>query len=324
MRTRTTVPALLLASAALLAVAAAGVSPRLRQAAWTKDGERIRFQITAVEESEAGRSVITDATVEGPAGTDFNINLQDGRFRMSARFLTDPEPGGGLRLRARLDTRRLYGHSATGLPLYEEDSQSQTLRLGFEEAVVLLPFGGGGDARLKIEITPARAPRPARPHSVEASAPEIKIARPSPGGAISIEATKVPHDFAVDAALLEDGNEIAHGSADFLLEEARELELRRRGAQAADDEAAPLALSLAVERFEPGPGPGRATVRFDLLRPDARLAGVRDTLARNWRGVAGLGSEMIYDLGQTYPGEPGRKYELKIRVRLAESGGVAR
>lgn len=75
--------------------------------------------------------------------------------------MTDLADGGGLTIRARLDTRR---HSEAGLPLYEEDAQRHTLGLNFEEAVVLLPFGGGGDAgRLSVEIRPERVEqRPGR------------------------------------------------------------------------------------------------------------------------------------------------------------------
>jgi hypothetical protein len=299
----------LLACAALLGGAAVEVAPSNVLATGPADG-LIRFQITAVEESAAGRKVISDAAVEGPPGTDFNVNLQDGRFKMTARFLTDLAPGGGLTLRARLDTRRFYGHSEAGLPLYEEDEQRHTLRVGFDEAVVLLPFGGGGDAgRLSIEITPARVPTA---DTISIAAPRITISKPSPGGAISIEATKVPHDFSLSAALLEDGREVARGSANWLLEEPSELLLRPVGTLG---ESAPLALNLTVERFEPGSGQGRAAVRFDLLGGEP----VRAPLARNWTGVTNLGSELTYDLSQTYRGAPGKRYELKLRINLSTS-----
>jgi hypothetical protein len=301
----------LLACALLLADAAAGVSPPDAPSS-SSPGGRIRFQITAVEERNGERRVVSDAAVEGPPGTDFDVNLRDGRFQMSARFLTDLAPGGGLSVRAKLDTRRLYGSSEAGLPLYEEDAQRHTLNLNFDEAVVLLPFGGGGDAgRLSIEIKPERVP------SAETDDPRITISKPSPGGAISVEATKVPHNFNVEAALLEDGREVARGSADCLLEEPGELLLRPVGA---GGEGVSAALKLTVERFEPGAGDGRAAVRFDLLGGDA----ARTPLARNWAGVSGLGSEMAYDLSQTYRGVPGRKYELRLRVNLAPAEALGR
>ncbi|HEX8149520.1 MAG TPA: hypothetical protein VF591_20225 [Pyrinomonadaceae bacterium] len=313
MKRRTLLASTLLGFALIAAGVAAEVSPPVASSD-ARSGGRIRFRITAVEESAAGRKVISDAAVEGPPGTDFNVNLQDGRFRVSARFMTDLARGGGLTLRARLDTRRLYGYSEAGLPLYEEDAQRHTLDLGFEETVVLLPFGGGGDAgRLSIEIEPARPGQTGRLSSGDANTPEITISQPSPGGAISIEAAKVPHDYNVEATLLEDGREVARGSAGCLLEESRELLLRTVGAAAADGDAVPLALNLTVERFEPGTGSGRAAVRFDLLEGGPGHA----PLARNWAGVANLGSELTYDLSQTYRGVPGRKYELKLRIDLA-------
>ena len=311
MKLRGMLASTLLACAFILAAAASEVSPPKASSGAARGG-RIRFQITAVEEHSGERRVISDAAVEGPPGTDFNVNLQDGRFQMSARFLTDLVPGGGLDVRARLDTRRLYGYSEAGLPLYEEDAQRHALRLGFDEAVVLLPFGGGGDAgRLSIEIKPERVP------SVGTNAPKITIAKPSPGGTISVEATKVPHNFVVEAALLEDGREVARGSADCLLEEPSELPLRPGGG---GGEAVPLALDLTVERFEPGAGDGRAAVRFDLHGGDD----ARTALARNWAGVASLGSEMVYDLSQTYQGIPGKRYELRLRVTLATGEGAGR
>ena len=276
--------------------------------------ERIRFQITAVVEKKGVREVVSDAAVEGPPGTDFNVNLQDGRFKVSARFMSDLAPGGGLKLRAKLDTRRLYGESEAGLPLYEEDEQRHTLGLGFDEAVVLLPFGSGGGSagRLSIEITPARTGRPARLPSGETTAPEITIDRPSPGGVISIEATKVPHDYRVEATLLEDGREAARGSADALLEEASRLTLRR------DDGSAPLALDLKVERYEAGSGSGRAAVRFDVSDGEA----AQHPLARNWAGVAGIGSELSYDLTHVYGAASGKRYELKLKVNLKRPGAA--
>jgi hypothetical protein len=307
----------LLACAALLADAAAELLPPDVSATGRAD-ELIRFQITAFEEGTAGRKVISDAAVEGPPGTDFNVNLEDGRFKLTARFLTDLADGGGLTLRAKLDTKRLYGYSEAGLPLYEEDAQRRALGLSFDESVVLLPFGGGaGGSRLSIEIKPERL---GRAPSAGAEAPRITISKPSPGGAISVEATKVPHDFTVSAALFEDGREVARGAAHSLLEEPGELLLRPVESAGEENGAAPLGLKLTVERFEPGTGDGLAAVRFDQLGGDSGRA----MLARNWAGVANLGSELTYDLSQTYPGAPGKRYELRLRIDLAASNTVGR
>src|SRR4051812_7072862 len=125
--------------------------------------ERVQFRITTIEDQGGERNVVSDATVEGVPGTDFDISLEGERFKMSAKFLTDLVAPQRLHVRARLDTRRLYGYSDKNLPLYEEDNQSQTLDLSFDEMVVLLPFGrGGGDSRLKIEITPVVSRQTAR------------------------------------------------------------------------------------------------------------------------------------------------------------------
>src|SRR2546421_1323160 len=98
--------------------------------------ERLRFRITTIEESAGGqRKVISDATVEGPTGTDFSIGLEAARFKMDATFLTDQTSPDSLKVRAKLNARRLYGYSEQNLPLYEEDNQSQTLQLGFDEMV---------------------------------------------------------------------------------------------------------------------------------------------------------------------------------------------
>lgn len=305
MRKRKATLALLLIPALLGVGAAARVMTRAAEAG----GGRIIFRVTAEEEGPAGRKPLFEATVEGPPGTDFTVNLQDPHFTMRAKFLSDPEPDGGLRLRSKLDTRRLYGHSERGLPLYEEDSQSQALRLGLGDSVLLLPFGGDEEARLAIRITPERAGGPATPLSGEKRPPEIKIGLPSPGGVISVEALKVPHDFAARATLLEDGREVARGAAECLLEESGEITLRPNAGGS-------LALALTVERFEPGPGKGRAAVRFDLLDGGARGGG--EAFARNWAGQAGLGSEMVYDLTGVYPGAAGKKYELKLKIDLAD------
>src|SRR6185436_19490921 len=121
----------------------------------------IRFQLTTIEEGAGGRKVISNAIVEGPPGTDFVVDLQSKRFKMNARFLTDLVAPGDLKVRAKLNTRRLFGYSQNNLPLYEEDNQSETLQLGFDEKLILLPFGKGSGELLKVEVTPGLSDQPA-------------------------------------------------------------------------------------------------------------------------------------------------------------------
>lgn len=281
--------------------------------------ERMRFQITTVEERAGERNIISEASVEGPPGTDFNINLEGGRFRMRARFLTDPIRRDALKVRAKLDTRRFYGYSERELPLYEEDTQSQTLEVGFDEAVILLPFGsGGGDHRLKIEITPAMSEQTARLPSGKARPLEIKILKPSPGGAIGIEATKIPHNFTVEAVLLENGREVARGLADYPIEEAREITLQPNEGAGPELTRHPLAVNLVIDRYARSRPTDQVTVGFDVYRGDRRRqGGGREAVALKWAGVADLGSPLTYDLSDHFLNSTGKKYELRFKINLA-------
>src|ERR1051325_3332359 len=74
--------------------------------------KRIQFQIVTVETRGGQRKVLSIATAEAPPGTDFQINLDTERFKMDARFLTDLLDNRSLKVRAKLQTRRLYGRSA--------------------------------------------------------------------------------------------------------------------------------------------------------------------------------------------------------------------
>lgn len=280
--------------------------------------ERLRFHVTAIEESGGRSDIVSDATVEGPPGTDFDINLQGERFKMSARFLTDLITRDSLKVRAKLNTRRLYGYSERNLPLYEEDSQTQTLELGFDEAVVLLPFGrNGGDSRLKIEITPEVSPQGARLPSGKERPLEIKIQKQSPGGAISIQASKKPHRFTVEAALIEDGREVARGSNAFLIEEAGELRLKPTEGAGPEVVSNPLTVNLTVNQYTRSSPAGEATIGFDLYGAD-RQAGQAQERALKWAGAGPLGSDMTYNLSDVYLKGSGKKYELRFRINLAQ------
>jgi len=280
------------------------------------DQQRIRFQIATVEEDGNVRRIVSLSTVEGPPGTDFDINLQDARFKMSARFLTDLVAPGALKVRTKLNTRRFYGLSPKNLPLYEEDAQAETLQLGFDEGIVLLPFGRGGDQRLKIEITPVLSDESPRLASGNLRPLEIKIPQQSPGGIIQVSASRTPHRFIVEATLLEDGREAAIGNGDFLIEEAEELILQPTADASNELSQSPLALKLGLSDYLRNRPVDNVSISFDLFRTDAQR-NRREPVAANWAGVAELGSPLSYDLDDTSLKSSGRKYELRLKINLA-------
>lgn len=203
---------------------------------------RIRFHVVTVEESATARTVVSEATVDGPPGTDFEIELNGTRFKMSARFLTAAPRDATIDVKARLQTRRLWGHSKRGLPLYEEDDQSHDIVVGLQERIVLLPFGRPSSGELlKIEITPSLH---ARPKGASADL-EIEILRPSPDGTVNVRAFVVPHRFRVDAVLVDAGVEIARGTGTCEIEDSTQLVLHA----AARSTANPIELAVAVERI---------------------------------------------------------------------------
>jgi hypothetical protein len=290
-------------------------SDRGRLTARIKLGERttqrIKFRILTVEEKGSERHVVSESVIDGPPNTDFAISLEGERFRMKARFLTDLIRPDTLKVRTKLDTRRFYGSSERNLPLYEEDEQNESLELGFDEAVVLLPFGRtGGDHRLKIEITPmltetimalAEKPRPL----------EITILKASPGGIINFEATKNPHNFLAEVALLEDGREVATGTASLLIEEPQEIRLKRIGSN-----SDPIVVNLTVNHYARSRPADQVTFGFDIYRQTAD-AGRREMIGQNWAGVAALDSSLKYELDGQNVSSTGRKYELSFRFMLA-------
>lgn len=281
--------------------------------------KRIRFDVATFEERGGRRDLLSETTVEGPQGTDFQIKLDGGRFQMDARFLTDLVAPDALKVRADLKTRRLYGYSERSLPLYEEDAQKQALQLGFDEKLVLLPFGrNDGSDQLKIEITPSMSEQDAYLASGEPRPLEIKILKQSPGGAISVEASKTPHRFAVEAVLLEDGREVARGETDdSLVEEPQEIALRPNGQAGPEVVNNPVSVKLDVSRYIRSRPADEVAVTFDLYRSDPRQPGQLQPLGLEAAGVGSLGSSLVYDVSDYYLKSSGRKYELRLEVKLA-------
>lgn len=309
---------IVLALASLLSGDAVPAEATRLTASNARTTERIRFHIVTAEEEGALRNIISESVIDGPPNTDFNINLEDKRFRMKASFLTDLIRPGALKLRVKLETRRLYGYSEQRLPLYEEDSQTQSLELGFDEAVVLLPFGrNGGESRLKIEITPEFNSQE-RPLSSGKERPlEINILKQSPTGLVSIEASKIPHRFSVEAVLLEDGREVARGSSDYLLGEAQELSLRPTAEASAEVTNNPLAVNLSINQYTRSRPTDETAIVFDLYRVSQQTARP-EPIALRWSGIGALGSGMLYNLSDVYLKGTGKKYELRFKVNLAQ------
>ncbi len=285
----------------------------------TDDLRRIRFDVTTFEEHNGRRDVISETTVEGPQGTDFQIKLQGGRFQLDAKFLTDLVAPEVLKVRADLNTRRLYGYSERNLPLYEEGAQKQALQLGFDEKLVLLPFGRNDNSdQLKIEITPEVSGQSAYLASGMARPLEIKILKASPGGAITVEASKVPHRFAVEAVLLEDGREVARGETnESLLEEPQDIVLKPTEQAGPEIVNNPIILKLDINRYLRSRPTDQIAIAFDAHSPERQRPGQPPPVAFSAAGIAELGSTLPYDLSDYYLKSSGRKYELRLRVKLA-------
>lgn len=274
------------------------------------DLKRMRFQIATIQEHAGERTIISSSVVEGPPGTDFEIDLQSERFKMKAKFLTDVDESRALAVRAKLQTRRLYGYSRQGLPLYEEDEQSQALRPGPDEDIVLLPFGrGNSEDRLKIEITPAMTEEPVYSPSGELRPLVINILKVSQGGIVNIRASKIPHHYEAEARLFEDGREVARSAASLLFEEAQELLLR--------SDAQSIAVNLKINEFMWSRPADQIAINFDVNRIDDS-SGKSEPVALNWAGIGKIGSEISYDLSERHGLRPGRKYELRFNIKIAK------
>lgn len=283
--------------------------------------KRVRFQITTVAENagggEKGRKILAQTIVEGLPGTDFNINLQTENYKMQTRFLSDLIAEDKLKLRAKLNTRRFYGYSPANLPLYEEDVQNQTLQIGFDETVVLLPFGRKGDAEtLKIEITPilifvSKADEDARKLKID-------FDKQIPGGEIFIEASKTPHRFRAEVVLLADGQPIAQGTGDCLLEDATEIALLPIIANSNLD-GRQFAAKLTINKFTRNRPMDLVGIDFGFYRATGEQSSAGNS-ARIFTGagIGSLGETLTYSLkSESLPSD--KNYELKFKIKIAEN-----
>ncbi len=164
--------------------------------------DRIRFTVRCIEESKGAHRTLYEADVDGPPGTDFQLHMRDQGFALDASFVNELTASGKLDIRASLTTRRRYGSSRAGLPLWEEDSQERRFMAGFDQEIAILPFGGAGKAGLlKFVIVPERS---------SGSGPlRIHINDIRSNGAITVDAVRVPHWYAVEAEVDEGGAVVA-------------------------------------------------------------------------------------------------------------------
>lgn len=265
--------------------------------------EAVEFDVAVIEEAgEERKRVLCRAVVSGPDGTDFDLVCDGARLRMSARFVTDPLPDIGVRVRSKLETRRLYGYSERDLPLFEEERQELTTEVRFGERMVLFPLGNEGARRMRIEIVPSTTTT--SPEEGPARKP-LTIDLVQPSGEIRVYARKVPHRFRVYGAVRDGEILIARGEGRVELGQSGSFELSPlRGGEK----------SFEVSRFEVRDGVrvdgDSAEFQFDVQTSDGEV------LASRWAGIARFGSEVTYSL----IGRGGRggqkKIELTLRVEV--------
>lgn len=304
--------ALVLLALFALATPGAGPRPTVARPATAEPATRVAFEVRTVLISGRARTVLSDARVEGPAGTDLAVDAGGGRYTLAARLKTDLVDGGAVRIKADVTTRRVVGTSERGLDLFEEDVQSQIVHVAGDgtESLVVMPFGRnpGGD-ELAIEFLPSVITRASRDRSGAAAGPTIRIADPGPDSWIRVAAARATHLFAVEAELLDGDRVIAAGGAPCRIEEAGAIALVAPGG------STPVAeLRLTVDEYAPLCPSDRIRFRFDLAAGDGAPA-----VAKGWSGVTSSREAAHYDLvriGEALEGRPGR-----LRLRIAPLDG---
>lgn len=274
---------------------------------------RVSFHIVTVEQSGSERNVLSEARVDGPPGTDFTIRLHSKRFRMNADFLTDLVASDRLRIRARLETRRLYGHSERDLPLWEEDTQHPSMELGFDEAMALLPFGGDATTEtLKVEIIPEVSEWKPPPPGTPPRPLRIDILKSSPAGLVRILARKVPHRFLVEAVMLRGETELARATTPMMLEETGTLRLSPASGGSRNDS---WLVRLSLEEFHREGTADLIDLRLDVDHLDD---GRERKVASGWAGTLLLGKPGDYVL-QPAGGSP---VTLRLTARAVPDRGL--
>jgi len=300
----------ILFSAMLLAFTGDGRLNKAFSANASVEQKQIKFVVKTIEQKGETEELLSEATIAGAPGTDFNIVLQDKHFKMDAKFMTDVVGVDSLAVHAALNTRRLYGYSERELPLYEEDVQDATLHANLGDKLILLPFGQRAGDKLKIEIIPLTGEETAYLPSGAMRSISIKIQKSSPGGIINIQATRIPHRFSVEISLFENGNQIARGEADYLLKQAKEIILQPTGT------GDPLAVNLTIDQFQRYRPIDQIDIQFDIHRIVRAENDKREAVALDWAGAGNLGSSLNYPLNE-YGRSSGKTYSIKFTVKLA-------
>lgn len=245
----------------------------------------VRIDVVLVEHDDGKRQVVAGSRIEGRAGIDFDVEFKLDGYGLTGHFLTDLVEPRALEVTAHVVSRRLHGRSERGLPLWEEDDQDRTLVVGFDESIVLWPFGRDRNA-LAIEIAPA--PAAAGPLRIEPFA----LGR---GGALRVRARRVPHRLVCEASVVQAGRELAHAVADCRLGRVARLPL---GAGAQD-----RTVAVQVEDYQRDRPTDSVLIQIDLTA--ASGAPILHAM-----GTAGVGTALPYSLDATT--------ELRISARLAD------
>ncbi len=275
--------------------------------------KRIQFKVATIEETSLQRHLLAESIIEGPMGTDFEINLKDKKFNMDAYFLTDLQANEQLTIQAKLNTKRYFGQSEKNLPLYEEDEQKHNLTVNLDEAILLLPFGNNtNDEKLKIEITPSFITRNIL--DGKELPLTIDIVKPDLNGKINVKAYKIPHRFNLVAKLLADGKEIAKGAAECFFKQPKEIQLDFYSTVSQETSIYPLVLSLNVNKFERCPT-NSFELGFDIFRLNKNQ---KESIIENGAGAGNFGEDLNYDLTNLYLPTSNKKYELKISLTVSE------
>jgi hypothetical protein len=265
---------LLLAAAATAAVLFSAAEPR-----------RL-YEIRLVDEVDGSRRVLYRAEVEGPADSDFRIELRDRNFELDATVLNEPAGPASIDSRLRLQSRRRHGQTRDGVPLWEEHRREHRAVTTAAQQLDILPFGGRGpDGLLKFEVAhlPMAGRRGADPRSLQ-----VRITEPGLSGTVRIAAFRIPHHFEATARLTSAEGEIASGRALFFTGERGVMQLVDAGS---GEPMAEMLLTIGPADYaDPWT---TAAVDFSLRRTAAEGG---QWLARDWSGTAGFGQSISYPI----------------------------